>query len=69
MNNKQREQIKKAWDTPDGEQILQDCERAFGKYKKITLTTTGKSYKVPVRDIMTIGIKGVDLVKYPEWKD
>ena len=49
--------------------MLKELEMQFGKYKKIVLTTTGKAYKVPLRDILTVGIKGIDLPKYPEWKD
>ena len=69
MKQKDINKIKKAWNTPDGEQILRDCEMQFGKYKKIILSTNGKAYKVPVRDIMTIGIKGVNLPSYPEWTE
>jgi len=49
--------------------MLKDLEMQFGKYKKIVLTTNGKAYKVPLRDILTVGVKGVDLPKYPEWED
>ena len=61
--------IKQKWETATGQQMLKDLEMQFGKYKKIVLTTTGKAYKVPLRDILTVGIKGVDLPKYPEWED
>ena len=60
--------IKQKWETPEGQKLLKKLELQFGKYKKITLTTTGKSYKVPTKDILTIGIKGKDLSNYPEWK-
>ena len=61
--------IKQKWETAIGQQRLKDLEMQFGKYKKIVLTTTGKTYKVPLRDILVVGIKGVDLPKYPEWED
>jgi len=60
--------IKQKWETPEGKLLLKKLIRKFGKYKTIVLTSTGKSYKVPTKDILTIGIKGVDLDKYPEWK-
>lgn len=60
--------IKQKWETATGQALLKDMERMFGKYKKIVLTTTGKAYRVPLKDILTVGIKGVDLPKYPEWK-
>ena len=61
--------IKQKWETAQGQQMLKDLEMQFGKYKKIVLTTNGKAYKVPLRDILTVGVKGVDLPKYPEWED
>jgi len=60
--------IKQKWETPEGQKLLKKLELEFGKYKKITSMTTGKSYKVPTKDILTIGVKGSDLSKYPEWK-
>jgi len=59
----------KAWSSPEGQKALEEYESVFGKYKKIELITTGKSYKVPTRDILIFGIKGTDLEKYPEWKE
>ena len=67
--NKTPEEIKKAWETPKEAKFIRECELRFGKYKKIVLITTGKSYRVPTRDILTIGIKGSDLSKYPEWRN
>jgi hypothetical protein len=64
-----KEQIKKKWATVAGRAYLHSCEMLFGKYKKIQLTTTGKAYKVPTRDILMFGVKGTDLPKYPLWKD
>lgn len=60
--------MKSKWDTATGQQMLKELETKFGKYKKIILITTGKAYRVPTRDILTVGIKGTDLEKYPEWK-
>jgi hypothetical protein len=67
MNETEKEKIKAKWDTPEGQKTLKELEKIFGKYKKIILITTGKSYRVPTRDILTIGVKGTDLEKYPEW--
>lgn len=61
--------IKSKWDTPEGQEEIAILEKRFGKYKKITLITTGKVYKVPTRDILTVGINGTDLEKYPEWEE
>ena len=61
--------IKQKWETPEGKKLLKELEAELGKYKKIVLTTNGKAYKVPLRDILTVGVKGVDLPKYPEWED
>jgi len=69
MDNATRKRIKKAWEKPENQVILEDCKRVFGKYKKIILSTTGQAYRVPIEDIMTLGIKGVDLVKYPKWEE
>ena len=60
---------KKIWATIEGQKILDDCEKAFGKYKKIQSLETGKSYKIPTRQILVYGIKGTDLEKYPEWEE
>ena len=49
--------------------MLKELETRFGKYKKIVLTATGKTYKVPLRDILMVGVKGIDLPKYPLWKE
>ena len=61
--------IQAKWKTDAGQQTLKEIEAKLGKYKKIVLLTTGKAYKVPIRDILTIGIKGTNLEKYPEWSN
>ncbi len=68
-DNQSIDNLKSKWDTATGQQYLKELENQFGKYKKITLITTGKSYKVPTRDILTVGVKGTDLEKYPEWEE
>ena len=69
MDNKERKQIKEKWSTPVNQKKLKELEVRFGKYKKVVLSTTGKAYKVPTKDILTIGLKGADLEKYPEWDE
>jgi hypothetical protein len=61
--------IKQKWQMLKGQKLLKKLELKFGKYKKIILTTTGKAYKVPLKDILMIGVKGIDLPKYPEWEN
>ena len=61
--------IKEKWETPEGQKLLKELEMQFGKYKKIVLATNGKAHKVPLKDILTVGVKGIDLPKYPEWRD
>ena len=61
--------IKQKWETATSQQMLKELETRFGKYKKIVLTATGKTYKVPLRDILMVGVKGIDLPKYPLWKE
>lgn len=51
------------------EKLVHRLEREFGIYKKVTDIETGKSYKVPTRDIIEKGLKYRDLKNYPEWRD
>jgi len=41
----------------------------FGEYKKVLDVETGRSYRVPTRDIIEGGLRQRDLAKYPEWSD
>jgi len=67
IDEMERLRIKKQWDTIIGRMLLDRMEKKFGKYKRIGRVLTGKFYKVPLRDILTKGVKEIDLQKYPEW--
>jgi len=41
----------------------------FGEFKRVVDAETGKTYRVPTKDILEKGLRHEDLVKYPEWKD
>lgn len=51
------------------EQLIYELEQEYGVFKKVTDSTTGKSYKVPTRDIVEVGLKWADLKKYEEWSE
>ncbi|GAH37715.1 unnamed protein product, partial [marine sediment metagenome] len=51
------------------EKAVDYIEREFGVYKKVTDAVSGKSYRVPTRDIIELGLKQSDLVNYPAWVD
>ncbi len=42
-------------------------EGQFGVYKKVVDEVSGNIYKVPVRDIIELGLKQQDLKNYPAW--
>jgi len=44
--------------------FLQELINDFGEYKKITDMTTGKTYKVPIKEIFEHGIKQENLKNY-----
>lgn len=48
--------------------LVDDLVARFGEFKRVVDAETGKTYKVPTRDILEKGLKHEDLVKYPEWK-
>lgn len=56
---------------PEGLQLVKDLmvasmERKFGKFKKVVVN--GKTYRVPIKDIVLDGIKGWEVKKkYPLW--
>ena len=41
----------------------------FGEFKKVIRVSTGVAYKVPVKDIIELGIKEQELDKYPIWEE
>lgn len=49
------------------EKFVHILEQEFGIYKKLVDIVTGKTYKVPTRDIIERGLKYEDLKNYPEW--
>jgi hypothetical protein len=49
------------------EDLVNELERLYGKYKRIEDIHTGKAYRVPTRDIIEYGVNYLDLVGYPEW--
>ena len=51
------------------ENLVSFFEERFGKDKKVTKLSNGKSYRVPFRDIIEKGIHEQELDQYPEWMD
>lgn len=51
------------------EKLVHRLELEFGIYKKALDLETGKTHKVPTRDIIEKGLKRQDLKNYPEWRD
>ena len=51
------------------EKLIQILENDFGVYKKVVNMETGKTHKVPTRDIIERGLEQKDLKKYPKWGD
>jgi len=49
------------------EKAVDYIEREFGVYKKVTDDVSGKTYKVPTRDIIEKGLKQPELKNYPLW--
>ncbi|WP_174591897.1 hypothetical protein [Methanocella conradii] len=39
----------------------------FGEFKRLVDQSTGKSYRVPTKEIIEKGLKWRDLTRYPEW--
>jgi len=49
--------------------LVDRLEREFGIYKKVVDIETGKSHRVPTRDIIEKGLRYQDLKSYPEWRN
>ena len=49
--------------------MVDRLEREFGVYKKVVDLETGRTHKVPTRDIIEKGLKHRDLKNYPEWRE
>ena len=41
----------------------------FGEFKQVVSMTTGVAYKVPMIDIIELGVREPDLDRYPVWED
>ena len=46
-------------------ELVESLIKENGKYKLVTNAETGKTHKVPTRDIIEFGINFADLEKYP----
>ena len=51
------------------EKLVYVLEKEYGIYKKVVDLETGKTHKVPTRDIIERGLKHTDLKNYPEWRE
>lgn len=51
------------------ERYVKELEEQVGEYKRVTDSTTGISYRVPVRTIAEEGLKFSDLSKFPVWPE
>ena len=49
------------------EKVVDFIESQYGHYKRVVDGVSGLSYRVPVRDIIELGLKQTDLKKYPFW--
>ncbi len=49
------------------EKAVDFIEGQFGVYKKVVDAVSGNIYRVPVRDIIELGLKQTDLKNYPSW--
>jgi len=70
--------ICKKWYQPGREMTCSDgCHEAllakmvaeFGEFKRVISKRTGKSYRVPTRDILDPGIREQNLAQYPIWQE
>ena len=51
------------------EKAVDFIEGQFGVYKKVVDAVSGNIYRVPVRDIIELGLKQQDLKNYPAWME
>ena len=51
------------------EKAVDFIESQYGHYKKVVDAVSGNIYRVPVRDIIELGLKHSDLVNYPAWDE
>ena len=51
------------------EKAVDFIESQFGVYKKVVDAVSGNIYKVPIRDIIELGLKQQDLKNYPLWTE
>jgi len=49
------------------DKLVEDLEKSFGKDKKVVDIVTGKTHRVPTKQIIENGLNQNDLYKYPEW--
>ena len=61
------DKFRKEWLKPENQKKLQELIEEFGEYKRVTDMKTGKTYKVPTKDIIMYGLKYSDLKYYPEY--
>lgn len=57
-------EIRWRWDQDP--QYLHRLVEQFGQYKKVIHMGTGRTYLVPVEWILTQGIRGIELARFPE---
>lgn len=51
------------------EEFVARLEREFGTHKRMVRSSTGEEFRVPVRDIVEVGVQERDLDHYPRWSD
>ena len=50
------------------EKLVDKLESEFGIYKKVVDIETGKTHRVPTREIIEKGLRQKDLRRYPIWR-
>lgn len=61
------EEIGELWKQPKFKKKLDEMINQFGEYKKVVDDNSRIAYKVPIKDIITKGLKHQELDKYPVW--
>ena len=69
ISEKEKERIQKEWEKPENQAKLEQLIEIYGEFKKVVDEKSGLAYKVPVKDIITKGLKWEELDKYPIWED